>query len=275
MSPDRVLAEMAAVGMTATELGPDGFLPGEPGALRPVLARHGLGLVGGFVPVVLHDAATWPGQRAGAETRIATLAEAGATMVVLAASTGSDGYEATAALSEDQWAHLVAAVDEVEGVAHRHGMSVSLHPHYGTVIERPDHIERLLDTSTVALCLDTGHVMVGGGDPVAIAAAAAERVSHVHLKDVDTDLAQQVRSGAVTYHEAVHSGMYRQLGDGDVDVADILSSLDAAGYDGWFVLEQDTVLEEDPAEGEGPLVVAAASLRYLQEGFPTASADRE
>jgi inosose dehydratase len=275
MSPDRVLAEMAAVGMTATELGPDGFLPGEPAALRRVLARHGLDLVGGFMPVVLHDAAAWPGQRAEAETRIATLAEAGATMVVLAASTGTEGYEATAALSEEQWAHLVAAVNEVDAVAHRHGMSVSLHPHYGTVIERPDHIERLLDTSTVALCLDTGHVMVGGGDPVAIAAAAAERVSHVHLKDVDTDLAHQVRSGAVTYHEAVRSGMYRRLGDGDVDVADILSSLDAAGYDGWFVLEQDTVLEEDPAEGEGPLVVAAASLRYLQEGFPTASADRE
>lgn len=264
LAPDRVLAEMASLGITATELGPDGFLPTEPGALRSLLTGHGLILVAGFVPAVLHDADGWPAERDDVARRLAVLAGNGAGMVVLAAATGVDGYERSARLGDDEWRQLAVAAADVESMAGDLGMRVSLHPHYGTVVESPVDIERLAAVSPVALCLDTGHVMVGGGDPLEIARNHAARIIHVHMKDVDATLAARVRSGDLTYHAAVVAGMYRPLGDGDVDVAGILAALDDAGFDGWLVLEQDKVLDAEPPHGRGPVEDVAASYRYLQ-----------
>src|ERR1700757_3431629 len=53
---ERVLSEMRAAGLSATELGPEGYLPSEPAQLSALLASHGLTCVGRFAPVVLHDA---------------------------------------------------------------------------------------------------------------------------------------------------------------------------------------------------------------------------
>ena len=267
LDPDRVLAEMASLGLTATELGPDGFLPNDPTELRTVLERHRLRLIAGFVPVVLHDQARWEEERGEMDRQLATLAAGGAEMAVLAASSGVDGYEDAAALTEDEWDHLVAALAESASVAASHGLGMSLHPHYGTVVERPDEIERVLAASPVDLCLDTGHVMVGGGDPVAVAELAADRITHVHLKDVDAATAERVRRGEVTYHQAVVAGLYRPLGRGDVDLATILTVLDGAGFDGWIVLEQDTVLSSEPPAGAGPMADAAESIRFLQRAL--------
>lgn len=271
LSPERVLSEMAGIGLTATELGPQGFLSGDPDELGSLLSRHGLELVAGFVPAVLHDRRLWERERGEVSRQIDTLAGAGASIVVLAATTEERRYEESADLTDQQWEHLVAAVKETEAIAGEHGLTVSFHPHYGTVVEGPAEIRRLLDTSDVGLCLDTGHVMVGGGNPVALAEAAAERVVHVHLKDVDAGLAARVRRGELGYQSAVGQGLYRRLGAGDVDVAAIVSTLEAAGYEGWFVLEQDTVLREEPEAGQGPVADAEASLRYLNQGVPTAS----
>ncbi len=267
LDPDRVLAEMASLGLTATELGPDGFLPGDPTELRPVLERHRLRLVAGFVPVVLHDPAAWEEERGEMDRQMATLAAGGADMAVVAAATGVDGYEGAAALSEDEWGHLVAALAESANIAATHGLGMSLHPHYGTVIERPEEIERILATSPVDLCLDTGHVMVGGGDPVVVAELAADRITHVHLKDVDAATAERVRSGDITYHQGVVAGLFRPLGRGDVDLRTILTVLDRAGFDGWIVLEQDTVLSTEPPAGAGPMADASESIRFLQRAL--------
>jgi inosose dehydratase len=83
---------------------------------------------------------------------------------------------------------------------------------------------------------------MGGADPVALAAQYAGRIRHTHLKDVDATWARRVQSGAVTYTEAVRGGMYRPLGQGDVDIASIVGSLERSGYVGWYVLEQDRML---------------------------------
>ena len=53
----RVLAEMRAVGLMATEFGPAGYLPSDPGQRSALLADYGLSAAGGFVPVVLHEPA--------------------------------------------------------------------------------------------------------------------------------------------------------------------------------------------------------------------------
>ncbi|MFE9781903.1 TIM barrel protein [Streptomyces sp. NPDC005775] len=261
MAPGRVLDEMAAAGLAATEFGPDGFLPQDPDARAELLAGHGLAAVGGFVPVVLHD----PGRDPLPEVRRALAGFGSARTLVLAAATGSDGYDARPELSAREWDTLLSHLDKIDAHARAEGITATLHPHIGTMVEGPDEVERVLTGSSVPLCLDTGHLLAGGNDPVALARRAADRIAHVHLKDVDAALAAMVRAGDVTYTEAVRTGLYQPLGQGDVDISAITTALDAAGYDGWYVLEQDTVLDAEPAPGEGPLADVVASLAHLRQ----------
>jgi inosose dehydratase len=262
LAVSRVLAEMRDVGLVATEFGPDGFLPADPAAKAAVLAEHGLRAVGEFVPVVLHDGAVDPVPVL--ERALDGLVAAGADVVVLAAATGTDGYESRPVLAEDDWTRLLTSLDGLAARAADRGLTACLHPHVGTIVERSEEVRRVLDGSAVPLCLDTGHLLIGGTDPAALAAEVPDRVRHVHLKDVDDSWADRVRAGEVGYAAAVAEGMYRPLGAGDVDVAGIVRSLEGAGYTGWYVLEQDTVLSADPAPGQGPAGDVAASLAHLR-----------
>jgi inosose dehydratase len=261
LGTDRVLSEMHDLGIAATELGPEGFLPDDPAGKASTLAAHGLGAVGSFVPVVLHDADHDPLPEL--DRALDGLLAAGAGVLVLAAATGAEGYDARPALDDLAWKHLLGELDRVAAHAVDRGVRACLHPHVGTMVETGEDVTRVLAGSSVPLCLDTGHLLVGGPDPVALSAEAAGRIAHVHLKDVDLAWASRVRAGEVTYTAAVAEGMYRPLGQGDVDVAAIVSTLEHAGYAGWYVMEQDTVLAAEP-EGEGPLVDVRASVEFLR-----------
>jgi inosose dehydratase len=118
-------------------------------------------------------------------------------------------------------------------------------------------------SSDVDLCLDTGHLYLGGADPVQIAREAPGRVIHVHLKDVDAGLADQLRSGALTFDQAVWRGLFTPLGRGAVDIAGVIEVLERSGFEGWYVLEQDTALEAEPAPDEGPVADTRLSLEFL------------
>ncbi len=142
-------------------------------------------------------------------------------------------------------------------------MRAVLHPHVGTMIENGEEVQRVLSGSTISLCLDTGHLLIGGTDPAELTRQAPDRVAHTHLKDVDNSIAARVRSGEITYYQAVIEGMYRPLGTGDVDVAAIVTTLEGNGYTGWYVLEQDTVLTEEPT-GEGPVRDVRASAEHVR-----------
>lgn len=265
MDADAVLAQMSAIGLSAVERGPEDFLPSDPAVARSLLQAHGLELVAGFVPVVLHDRGSWDAQHQLVEQHLRFLAACGAKMLVLAAATGTQGYESTLELDRSQWRAIAAALNQIESSAGEQGVAVSLHPHYGTAIESPDSIQAFLEFTTTALCLDTGHVMVGGGDPVVLAVDHAERVAHVHIKDVSTPMAQKVHDRTLSYHEAVGGGLYTRSGSGDVDIARIVSALDRAGYQGWYVLEQDRVLDTGSGHGTGAQDDAAEGLRYLRD----------
>jgi inosose dehydratase len=262
MEAQRVLEEAARLGLTALEAGPDGFLPGEPVEMADLLSGHGLELVGGFVPAVLHRPQARDSELASVERQAGLFAAAGAGVLVIAATTGEEGYEEAAGLEDDEWDSLFATLEMVEEIGAKHGLSVVLHPHYGTEIESPEHVQRFLEGCDTALCLDTGHSMIGGGDPVALTEAEAARIRHVHLKDVDRDLAERVVSGTLPYEQAVRDGLYMPLGDGDVDVRRVLEVLDGERYDGWYVLEQDIMLADDP--GYGPAAEVGRSLAYLK-----------
>jgi inosose dehydratase len=256
-----VLTQMRAVGLAATEFGPDGFLPVDPVEKAKVLADRQLGAVGGFVPVVLHD----PGNDPVAEVERALdgFVAAGAGTLVLAAATGQEGYDERPAQSEEGWATLLANLDRLAERAATRGITATLHPHVGTMVENADDVARVLEGSTIGLCLDTGHLLIGGVDPVALTRSHTARIRHTHLKDVDAGWAAEVQAGNVTYTDAVRQGMYRPLGQGDIDLAAIVGTLEGAGYQGWYVLEQDTILEAAPTN-EGPAADVRASVDHLR-----------
>ncbi|RSN65030.1 inosose dehydratase [Amycolatopsis sp. WAC 04182] len=241
-----VLGEMAELGVRATELGPPGYLPRDPAALRELLGGYELELVGGFLAVVLHE--NPEAALAEAEESAALFAACGGDVLVLAAATGLDGYDDRPKLSDTEWTTLVETSGEIKGIAARHGLRTVLHPHVGTHAETEEEVERFLADSALPLCLDTGHLLIGGTDPVALAKRYPERVGHLHLKDVRGELAEDVRAGRLPYAEAVGKGLYVPLGDGDVDIETMVRSVHEAGYDGWYVLEQDTALSEGSPE---------------------------
>lgn len=260
LAPERVLSEMRALGLTATEFGPEGFLATEPTAKAEQLRSHGMTAVGGFLPVLLHDPTHDPLPEV--ENFIDACQAAGAGVVVLAAYTGSDGYDERPALDEDGWTTLLANLDRIVDTAERRDITATLHPHVGTMVERQAEVERVLSGSRVGLCLDTGHLLVGGVDPVALAKAHTERVTHVHLKDVDATMAAAVLSGELAFGDAVRAGIFRPLGEGDIDIAGLVHILEAAGYAGWYVLEQDVMLDGVP-EGAGPVENVRRCLNFL------------
>jgi inosose dehydratase len=261
LPPDRVLTEMREIGMAATELGPEGFLPAEPEAMADVLSRHQLHAIGGFTPLLLHRPDHDP-LRDVVEV-LERYAATGARTLVLSADSGVAGYDTRPTLKAQGWATLLANLDRIDAVAAEHDVRAVLHPHVGTMIENGDEVQRVLEGSSISLCLDTGHLLIGGTDPAELAQQIPHRIAHTHMKDVDLGLARQVQSGRRTYTEAVRDGMYRPLGSGDVDVAAIVGHLRRQEYDGWYVLEQDTILTEEP-RGEGPVADVHISVEYLR-----------
>jgi inosose dehydratase len=262
MEPARVLEEMGRLGLAATEFGPEGFLPAEPEAAARLLAEHGMRAVGGFVPVVLFDSTHDPLPEV--DKALDHFTAAGAGSLVLAAASGLEGYDDRPELDETQWKTLLDNLDRIHALAEERGVEATLHPHVGTMVETAAEVDRVLEGSAIGLCLDTGHLLVGGADPVAIAAAVPARIRHTHLKDVDAGVAAQVRSGRFTYTDGVRNGLYRPLGQGDVDIAGIVRSLEESGYQGWYVMEQDTILDAEPAPGQGPVVDVRTGLEFLR-----------
>ncbi|HKO85482.1 MAG TPA: TIM barrel protein [Actinomycetota bacterium] len=261
LGPGQVLAEMREVGLTATEFGPDGFLPTQPDAMTRVLDHHGLQAIGGFTPLLLHVAAHDPVPEV--ERLLQGYDASGAEVLVLSAVTGAQGYDSRPVLDDDEWMVLLSNLDRLAELARQRGVRAVLHPHVGTMIETGEEVRQVLDGSWISLCLDTGHLLIGGTDPAELARQAPERIAHIHFKDVDARLARRVQDGRLTYTQGVREGMYRPLGSGDVDVPAIVGSLRARGYDGWYVLEQDTILTEEP-RGEGPVADVWASAEYLR-----------
>ncbi|WP_280493776.1 TIM barrel protein [Nocardia asiatica] len=263
-----VLSEMAALGLRATELGPPGYLPRDPGALRQLLDDFGIAAVGGFLAVVLHS--DRQDALAQAERTAALLAATGAEVLVLAAATGLGGYDARPRLDDSQWRALIDTASTIRDLAAAHGLRTVLHPHVGTHVESEAEVERFLADTDLDICLDTGHLLVGGADPVRLARRHAERVGHIHLKDVRGPLADQVRGGKLEYSEAVRRGLYVPLGEGDVDIAALVHTMRSAGYRGWYVLEQDAALRTSDS-ADKPSSHAGRSLRYLADITLTAA----
>ena len=263
MGPERVLKEMSNLGLLATEFGPAGFLPAGAEERAATLSTLNMHAIGGFFPAILHKPEVDPLDAVRVELEAYTAT--GATTLVLAADSGADGYdEKRAELSEAQWELVFSNLNRINDYAASLGIKAVLHPHVGTIIETRADVLRVVEGSTISFCLDTGHMFIGGTDPVWFAAEHAGRVAHSHLKDVDAAKAARVQAGEITYYEGVVAGMYRPLGQGDVGIDKIVRNLLTAGYQGWFVLEQDLVITDEPEAGGGPVEFAKQSVEYLR-----------
>jgi inosose dehydratase len=254
---------MRSLGLTATELGPDGWLPADAGALAELLGRHGLKPVASFVPLVLHDREQAP---AALETagRAARLLAAVGGDVLASAAVASAEWSPRVPLEPSEWEHLVGMLAAVDEIAAEHGLQHTLHPHVGTLVETAGDVERVAEESEVRWCLDTGHLAIVGVDPLHLATEANGRIAHVHLKDVDLSVAAEVRSGAVSLREGTQQGLFRPLGHGDIAVGEVVAALEGSGYGGWYVLEQDVVLTAPVPAGESPTQGVEASIEYLR-----------
>jgi inosose dehydratase len=264
LSPDRVLSEMAAFGLKATELGALGWLPLDGALARAMLDRHGLRLVGGFVPVIVHE----PSDDDSARRASAQVAEAGGEMFV-AAAVQDEEWSTPTPLDADGWKRAGERLHELAELARRDGLTLVLHPHADTLLETKRDVELALEHTDVPWCLDTGHLLIGGVDPAQFIRDHADRIGHVHLKDVDAKLAEAVRGKRLALVQAVQSGLFKPLGDGDARIDEVIRLLDDTGYERWLVLEQDVAITgpEPPVDG-GPALDVARSLEFLSTPAP-------
>ncbi len=250
-----VLDEMAATGYAGTELGDFGFMPTEPGPLRKELAQRGLALLAAFVPVALADpAAHAAGEEVAVRTaRLLATASDERPMVVLADDNGSVAIRREHAgriapehgLRDAEWDTFAAGAMRIaRAVREATGLRTVFHHHCAGYVETPTEIDALMrrtDPGLLGLCLDTGHLTYGGGDPLAALSRYGDRVWHVHFKDCDPAVARETRQRGWDYFEAVRRGIFCELGRGSVDFPAVVAALGERGYGGWIVVEQDVL----------------------------------
>jgi inosose dehydratase len=267
LGPERVLAEMAALGLRHTELGALGWLPLDGAQVRARLAEHGLDLVGGFVPLVVHEA-DLAATREHAATAARQLAEGGAGLFVAALVTDLD-WSAPVALDDAGWQRLGENLRAIADQVAAEGLELVLHPHVGTLVETAEQVEQALAHTDVPWCFDSGHLLIGGVDPTDFIAHHGDRIAHAHLKDVDAALAADVRTGAKSLVQATQAGLFRPLGEGDARIDEVVALLEQTGYERWLVLEQDLAItgSEPPVDG-GPALDVRRSIEFLSKQAP-------
>jgi inosose dehydratase len=267
LPPERVFAEMASLGLAATEMGPVGYLSPDAAVVRTLLDRYDLGLVGAFIPLVLHEPSLAQAhQMLDDVTPLMTALEGD---VLVAAAVTDARWSPRIPLEQSDWGRLVDNLQTLSELVAASGLQLALHPHAGTLVETAADIDAVLAQGEVDWCLDTGHLAIGGTDPVEFTAANAGRIAHVHLKDVDMELAEHVRSGELSLVDATRRGLFRPLGDGDASIDEVVGQLDRHGYERWLVLEQDTTLTgEEPPVGRGPVIDVRRSIDYLAKLAP-------
>jgi inosose dehydratase len=248
----RVLDQVAEAGYAGIDLGPVGYL-GTGERLGELLAERGLGLAGAYLelpyadPGALEEAlpslddllSTFDTVRSylpGPPPR-PTLADAGSRE--RRSRPFRSAAERSLGLDADGWRRFASGLARVVDRCRDRGYEPTFHPETGTYVEAPWEIEQVLDRSDIGLCLETGHMMLGGGDPVAMLRDWGERVNHVHLKDATLSVRDQIVADGAQATEIWSREAFCVLGGGDLDVDAVLDGLRGMSFGGWLVVEQD------------------------------------
>ncbi len=272
--PLELLDDVSSAGYDGIDLGPVGYL-GTPGELPQRLDERGLALAGGYFPVSFAQPERLPGELEALDELLSTLdcspdgtpprptlADAGSP--ARARLPGRAVNDRGVGWDDAGWVRFADSLARVAERCRQRGYEPTFHPHTATHIEAPWEIERMLELSDVGVCLDTGHLLLGGGDPVAAVREWGERINHVHLKDARLAVLEGIVRDSAPVEAIWRRKAFCRLGTGDVAIDDVLGSLDQIGYRGWLVVEQDII--PDPAEPSGQAAVdQAANRQYLRE----------
>jgi len=267
-----ILDEIARTGYDGTQLG-IGFAEGE--ALRTALLDRDLRLA--EVYASLPASIDGPSDDALdlALERLRLLVAAGGDVLCVALDLSAGRIEtagrandpATPRLTAAGWSRLTGVLHDLGRATLDTGARMAFHPHSGTFVETPEEVATLMtstDPELVPLCLDVGHWLVGGGDPVAAIDTFGERVTHVHLKDVDPDVLGRLRDGELSsFTEAIRARLFTELGSGNLDIDGCLAALATNGYRGWLMVEQDSSWSPPSESAAIGRRVLAASLRRM------------
>lgn len=279
VNPDVPAAEplldlVVDAGYAGVDLGPVGYF-GRGAALSDALNRRELGLAGGYLELPFSE----PDELAGmmgeladlldtfdeASTRFGpppkpTLADGGAPH--RRHNLGRSASDRSLGLDDDAWRRFSEGIATVVEYCRGRGYEPTLHPEAGTYVEAEWEIERALEVSDIGLCLETGHQVVGGGDPLAVLRRWGDRVNHVHVKDAKVEIVDRIVAASGPVEEIWTDRAFCPLGEGDVPIADILATLTSMDYSGWLVVEQDIMPGPgDPADAHRAQIANRELLR--------------
>ena len=272
-----ILDEIARTGYDGCQLGL-GFPEGHD--LRAALAGRGLRLAEVHASVGATVDGPTPSAFDEVSERIRLLGAGGADVLCIALDVSDDraawagraSDPATPRLTDAGWARTVELLRTVASDTRAAGARLAFHPHSGTYVETPEEVDRLvgsIDAATLPLCLDVGHYLVGGGDPVAALRRYGERVEHVHLKDVDPEVLAGLREGTIDgFRGAIQARLFTELGAGALDLDGVLAALAERRYAGWLMVEQDSAWPppaESAAIGRRVLAAAMRRLRSMKD----------
>lgn len=260
-------------GYAGIDLGPAGYL-GDTETLGARLRDRDLRLAGGYLELpfseperlqsalpeleVLLDVFDSAGD--GKPKPKPTLADAGSPE--RSRYPGRAALDPSIGLDDAAWGRFADGLARVAERCRERGYDPTFHHHTATYVEAQWEIERLLEISDVGLCLDTGHLLLGRGDPITAVREWGARINQVHLKDAKLAKLEEIVSEAAPVEEIWRRKAFCALGDGDIDIVQVLAALAGIGYSGWLVVEQDVL--PDPADPEQPAIDQRRNREYLR-----------
>lgn len=262
---ETILKDARDIGFEGIELG--NKFPREASALKPLLERYSLSLIGGWYSSALLKRSA-PEEIEAIKPHLSLLKAMGCSVFIIAETSNAVHGDRSSQLSNhpllnaEDWARFGERLSQVADHVAAHGMRLAYHHHLGTVVETAEELERFfaVTSESVGIVLDTGHASYGHINPVEVVTRHPKRIAHVHCKDVRGARHASLKKSGASFLDGVIQGMFTVPGDGDLDYEPLLRSLSQIGYCGWIVVEA----EQDPAIAD-PRVYGQRGLDTLKD----------